>query len=52
MSDLPVVPVDVAEIDLVGVRKGAFGSQGSGDTSGFGGTRSPKNWRFRWSTLE
>ena len=41
MSDLPVVPDDVAEIDLVGVRKGAFGSQGSGDTSGFGGLVAP-----------
>ena len=41
MSDLPVVPDGVAEIDLVGVRKGAFGSQGSGDTSGFGGLVAP-----------
>jgi NADH-quinone oxidoreductase subunit C len=41
MSDLPVLPDDVAEIDLVGVRKGAFGSQGSGDTSGFGGLVAP-----------
>jgi len=41
MSDLPVVPDGVAEIDLVGVRKGAFGSQGSGDTSGFGGLMAP-----------
>ena len=41
MSDLPVVPDGVAEIDLVGERKGAFGSQGSGDTSGFGGLVAP-----------
>ncbi|HBK39080.1 MAG TPA: NADH-quinone oxidoreductase subunit C [Actinobacteria bacterium] len=41
MSDLPVLPDGVAEIDLVGVRKGAFGSQGSGDTSGFGGLVAP-----------
>lgn len=37
MSELPVVPGGIAEIDLVGVRKGAFGAAGSGDTSGFGG---------------
>ncbi len=37
MSELPVVPAGISEIDLVGVRKGAFGSAGSGDTSGFGG---------------
>ena len=41
MSDLPVVPDGVAELDLVGVRKGAFGSEGSGDTSGFGGLVAP-----------
>ena len=41
MSDLPVLPDGVAGIDLVGVRKGAFGSQGSGDTSGFGGLVAP-----------
>jgi len=41
MTDLPVVPEGIAEIDLVGVRKGAFGSSGSGDTSGFGGLVSP-----------
>ena len=41
MSEFPVVPDGVAEIDLVGVRKGAFGSQGSGDTSGFGGLVAP-----------
>ena len=37
MSELPVVPEGISEIDLVGVRKGAFGAAGSGDTSGFGG---------------
>jgi NADH-quinone oxidoreductase subunit C len=41
MSELPVVPAGISEIDLVGVRKGAFGSAGSGDTSGFGGLVSP-----------
>lgn len=41
MSELPVVPEGIAEIDLVGVRKGAFGASGSGDTSGFGGLVSP-----------
>jgi NADH-quinone oxidoreductase subunit C len=41
MSELPVVPGGIAEIDLVGVRKGAFGAAGSGDTSGFGGLVSP-----------
>lgn len=41
MSELPVVPEGVAEIDLVGVRKGAFGAAGSGDTSGFGGLVTP-----------
>jgi len=41
MSELPVVPAGIAEIDLVGVRKGAFGAAGSGDTSGFGGLVSP-----------
>ena len=41
MSEFPVVPDGVAAIELVGVRKGAFGSQGSGDTSGFGGLVAP-----------
>jgi len=41
MSELPVVPEGVAEIDLVGVRKGSFGTSGSGDTSGFGGLVAP-----------
>jgi len=41
MSELPVVPAGISEIDLVGVRKGAFGAAGSGDTSGFGGLVSP-----------
>lgn len=34
---VPVVPDGVAELDIVGVRRGAFGVSGSGDTSGFGG---------------
>ena len=41
MTELPVVPEGVAEIDLVGVRRGAFGAAGSGDTSGFGGLVTP-----------
>jgi NADH-quinone oxidoreductase subunit C len=41
MSELPVVPEGIAEIDLVGVRKGSFGTSGSGDTSGFGGLVAP-----------
>lgn len=42
MNDsIPVVPNGVREIDIVGVRKGAFGTTGSGDTSGFGGLVSP-----------
>ena len=41
MSELPVVPAGISEIDLIGVRKGAFGAAGSGDTSGFGGLVSP-----------
>ena len=40
-QDLPVVPNGVREIDIVGVRKGAFGAAGSGDTSGFGGLVAP-----------
>ncbi len=41
MSELPVVPLGTTEIDLVGVRKGSFGTSGSGDTSGFGGLVAP-----------
>ncbi len=41
MSELPVVPEGIAELDLVGVRKGAYGVSGSGDTSGFGGLVAP-----------
>jgi NADH-quinone oxidoreductase subunit C len=40
-DSIPVVPNGVREIDIVGVRKGAFGATGSGDTSGFGGLVSP-----------
>jgi NADH-quinone oxidoreductase subunit C len=36
-----VVPSDVREIEIVDVRQGAFGAQGSGDTSGFGGLTQP-----------
>lgn len=47
MSDsVPVIPenvksIDITGVDIVGVRKGAFGAEGSGDTSGFGGLVSP-----------
>lgn len=40
-SDIPVVPDGVSELDVVGVRRGAFQVSGSGDTSGFGGLVSP-----------
>ena len=38
---VPVVPDGVAQLDIVGVRRGAFGVSGSGDTSGFGGLVAP-----------
>ena len=38
---VPVVPDGVESIDIVGVRRGAFGVEGSGDTSGFGGLVAP-----------
>ncbi len=38
---VPVVPDGVESIDIVGVRRGAFGVSGSGDTSGFGGLVAP-----------
>lgn len=45
MSDnqapVPVVPDGIEEIDIVGVRQGSFGVDGSGDTSGFGGLVTP-----------
>ena len=43
MSDnaVPVVPQGVASLDVIGVRHGAFGVAGSGDTSGFGGLVEP-----------
>ena len=42
MSDsVPAVPEGVRELDIVGVRTGAFGVSGSGDTSGFGGLVEP-----------
>jgi NADH-quinone oxidoreductase subunit C len=40
MSDA-IVPEGVETIELIGVRTGAFGVQGSGDTSGFGGLVEP-----------
>jgi len=41
MSELPIVPEGTAELEVVGVRKGAFGTSDSGDTSGFGGLITP-----------
>ena len=38
---VPVVPDGIESIDIVGVRRGAFGVEGSGDTSGFGGLVAP-----------
>lgn len=40
-ENTPVVPDGVSELDIVGVRRGAFGVAGSGDTSGFGGLVEP-----------
>ena len=38
MSDnVPVVPPGIASLDIIEQRQGSFGTQGSGDTSGFGG---------------
>ncbi|MFT4299216.1 MAG: NADH-quinone oxidoreductase subunit C [Aeromicrobium sp.] len=39
MSQL--VPEGATELEVVGVREGAFGVSGTGDTSGFGGLRTP-----------
>ncbi|MCX6434458.1 MAG: NADH-quinone oxidoreductase subunit C [Actinobacteria bacterium] len=43
MSEAPVpaVPDGVRELDIIGVRHGAFGAVGGGDTSGFGGLVEP-----------
>ena len=38
---VPAVPDGVRELDIIGVRTGAFGVSGSGDTSGFGGLVEP-----------
>jgi NADH-quinone oxidoreductase subunit C len=38
---VPAVPDGVRELDIIGVRHGAFGAHGSGDTSGFGGLVEP-----------
>jgi NADH-quinone oxidoreductase subunit C len=38
---VPAVPEGVRELDIIGVRTGAFGASGSGDTSGFGGLVEP-----------
>ena len=41
-DQLPVVPEGVSSIDIIDVPHGAFGIQGSGDTSGFGGLIDPR----------
>jgi NADH-quinone oxidoreductase subunit C len=41
MSELPIVPEGIAELEVVGVRIGAYGTSDSGDTSGFGGLVAP-----------
>ncbi len=41
-DQLPVVPEGVSSIDSIDVQHGAFGIQGSGDTSGFGGLIDPR----------
>ena len=38
---IPAVPDGVRELDIIGVRHGAFGAVGGGDTSGFGGLVEP-----------
>lgn len=40
-SSVPAVPEGVRQLDIIGVRNGAFGASGSGDTSGFGGLVAP-----------
>ena len=40
-ASVPAVPEGVRELDIIGVRHGAFGASGSGDTSGFGGLVEP-----------
>jgi len=40
-ESLPAVPEGVRELGVIGVRHGAFGVSGSGDTSGFGGLVEP-----------
>ena len=40
-ASVPVIPDGVRELDIIGVRQGAFGVAGSGDTSGFGGLVEP-----------
>jgi NADH-quinone oxidoreductase subunit C len=40
-ESLPTVPEGVRELEVIGVRQGSFGVEGSGDTSGFGGLVEP-----------
>ena len=42
IDQLPVVPDGVSQIDIIDVQHGAFGINGSGDTSGFGGLIDPR----------
>lgn len=41
-ASLPVVPPGATPIELIAVKEGSFGVQGSGDTSGFGGLIDPR----------
>ena len=40
-TETAVVPSDATQLEVIGVREGAFGVTGTGDTSGFGGLTSP-----------
>ena len=40
-GSVPAVPEGVRELDIIGVRHGAFGTSAGGDTSGFGGLVEP-----------
>jgi NADH-quinone oxidoreductase subunit C len=40
-ASVPAVPEGARELDIIGVRHGAFGASGGGDTSGFGGLVEP-----------
>ena len=40
-TETAVVPSDAQQLEVIGVREGAFGVTGTGDTSGFGGLTRP-----------